>query len=146
MAFADEPTFKTMALQTQNLTYMVLLLRKPVYDFNDPAALPTHEWELHLRMCTPGRNSRDFARPALGYLDWLADAKAVGATEDCSYRGGDTHEYFRYKDARDRGFLCSVSMDLSRDARSGTKDSMVSFAMLEYVLQDLMAHVSCLKP
>lgn len=144
MAFADEAAFKTMALQTQNVTYLVLL-RKSVYDFNDPAAKPSHEWEPHLRMCTPSRNSRDFARPALSSLSWLADVKAMGATEDYSF-SPDTNEYFRYKDARDRGFLCSVSTDLSKDARSGAKDSMGSFAMLEYVLQDLMAHVSCLKP
>jgi len=141
VAFADEPTFKTMALQTQNMTYMVLLRQKKVFNFEEPTAPVQLRWEPHIRLCTSGRNSMDYARPALSSLQWLKSAQALGVTDEI---GKECSEYFRYKDGRDRGYLCSVDQDLSVDARSRCKDSMRGYHTLQYVLYDMMCHVSCL--
>lgn len=140
MVYADTPTFKTMAFQTQNYTYLVALRSDVVYcrTGEDYVRVPT--WRLHLRLCTAGPRSLDYARPALdspALLDMLKTPEALSASE-----------YFRYKDGRDRGYLCSLRPDpldqVSSEVVFETKD-MHWYAALSYltgVMGDLESHVS----
>lgn len=137
--YADTPSLKTMAFQTQNYTYLVVLTPTAVYCGPDDG-VRVSTWRLHLRLCTAGSRSLDYARPALdspALLDMLKTPEALKESE-----------YFRYKDGRDRGYLCSLRPDPldqpSSEVVFETKD-MHWYAALSYltgVVRDLDSHAS----
>lgn len=136
MAFADGDVFKSMAFQTQSYTYMVLLIAKPLFEAEGIA--PTPQWAVHIRQCTPSRYSQDCARPELKSLAFLASEEDVGIETT-----SQASPYFRYKDGRDQGFVCSVEPSLIA-ATPDAKDSIIGYTNLKHIMHDLMAHASCL--
>lgn len=149
MVFADTPQFKSMAFQTQSLTYMVALRAKTAYpEFSLFEGMPPTMFEklkfetfaMDLRLCTGSLNSLNYARPALDTLrPILESVSAMKASE-----------YFRYRDGRDRGYLASMYPDTTGATLTGpvfeTKDMNWNAAMsyLRGVWSDLTAHASCL--
>lgn len=138
MVHADEPDFKTMAFQTQSMTYMVVLRGTTAYTWTeDEACKGVSTWKLDLRMCTAGRRSLDYARPALDSLTMLQSRSTLKESE-----------YFLYKDARDRGYLCSLKPETfnrtSSEVLFETKDMHWNAALsfLTGVIRDLEAHAS----
>lgn len=136
VAFSDEGDFKTMALQTQSLTYLVALERRDVFIEKGTSYEQVESWKTHLRICTDGRHSQNFCRAPFTGLTWMHD-KADWEVSD----------YFRYKDGRDRGFLCSIEPDWFEAGKYASKDSLrfgAAYSYLTGISYDLMSHVSCL--
>lgn len=141
MVYADTPEFKSMAFQTQNLTYMVALKSATAYCWSDnpEACVSMPTWRLEMRLCTARPHSWDHARPALDSLQLLKSPQAMKDSE-----------YFRYKDGRDRGYLCSLRPVLfnreSSEVVFETKDMHWGSAMshLTGIFYDLSAHASTL--
>ena len=136
VAFADEGDFKTMALQTQSLTYLVALERRDVFIEKEASYEQVEAWKTHLRVCTSGRHSQDFCRAPFAGLAWMNDQAEFEASD-----------YFRYKDGRDRGFLCSIEPDWFEAGKYTSKDSLrfgAAYSYLTGISYDLMSHVSCL--
>lgn len=140
--FADEPDWKSMALQTQSLTYMVVLVKTNRTFFKDDGTYESKEmWLVHLRLATPSRHSYDFAHPDFTALSFLSDERKV--QPDGMY-SKDANEYFMYKDGRDRGYLASMYVEglnavVAKDVSWGA-----AYTYLRGILYDLMAHASCL--
>lgn len=115
VALADEGDFKTMALQTQSLTYLVALERRDIFIEKGTSYEQVEAWKTHLRVCTDSRHSQNFCRAPLAGLVWMND-KADWEASD----------YFRYKGGRDRGFLCSIEPDWFEAGKYASKDSVTS--------------------
>lgn len=139
VAFADEEDWKSMALMTQNVTYMVVLQRYWRLDY-DQQDKRIEDWITHIRVCTTGPHSLDFARPRFTELEFLRDHAKV--YPEIGY-GKQACDYFRYKDGRDRGYLCTVEPDLLRPVYE-TKDAIRGYGHLCYILIDMASHVDCL--
>lgn len=137
-AFANEEKWRSMALQTQNYTYLVVLEQRRCW-YEDK---PVEAWATHLRICTKGYRSRDFARPEFVNLPFLASHSKV--YPEIGY-GNDAHDYFRYKDGRDQGYLCSVEPNMYSERGYSTKDTLVNYGLLESVIFDLASHCDCLE-
>ena len=136
VAFADEGDFKTMAFQTQSLTYLVALERRDVFIEKDASYEQVEAWKTHLRICTDSRYSNNFCLAPFSGLTWMND-KA----------DWEANDYFRYKDGRDRGFLCSIEPDWFEAGKYTSKDSLrfgAAYSYLTGISYDLMSHVSCL--
>lgn len=142
VAFADAE-WKSMALQTQNYTYLVVLQPEVAFLENAEGTLTTeNRWRVHLRMCTPSRYSYDCKRTPFTDLAFLSDFDAV--YPKTGY-GQSAHEYFRYKDGRDRGYLCSVGSDIVGPGyRTENISWGAAYSYLQGVLHDLGCHCSCL--
>lgn len=129
---------RTMAIQTQSYTYMVVMKRTSILDDHASETAGKVIWtdgfSLHLRMCTASRNSMDPYRAHLstGELDFLADPSAIKA-----------HPAFQYDDLRDRGYLVSVIEGPLNPATA--KDVMVNYFRLFHVHHDLMSWVDTLE-
>jgi len=140
LACLDEPKLKTMAFQTQSLTYIVALRPKKAFLLTRGEAVfnevTVDSWKLDIRFCTQGRNSQDYTRPKLESLKMLTKLSAFKESD-----------YFRYGDGRDRGYLCHVQPELLGDTETleyEAKDMHWGAAMsyLPGVLGDLSAHAS----
>lgn len=142
-AFADQ-NWKSMAFQTQNYTYMLVLQPSPTFSKSEEGELVSHSsWAVHIRLCTASHHSYDYARPSLNSLDFLQDYDAV--YPEIGY-GKKSNEYFRYKDGRDRGYLCTVEPEMVGQ-RFRAKDSLwgPAHSYLNGVLYDLGCHCSLLE-
>lgn len=139
VAFADEENWKSMALMTQSITYMVVLQRYWRLDLNQQDKR-IEDWITHIRICTTGQNSLDFARPRFTALEFLRDHAKV--YPEIGY-GNQACEYFRYKDGRDRGYLCTVEPDLLRPVYE-VKDAMLGYHHLSHIIYDMASHFDCL--
>lgn len=131
--------WKSMALMTQSYTYMVVLQPTPIFIEEGQGSLKVQDgWTIHIRMCTTGPNSQDYARPEFSSLSFLADFDRV--YPEVGY-GQNAHSYFKYKDGRDQGYLCSVVPDMSGQGYT-TQDSLwgSAFTYLGGVLFDLGCH------
>lgn len=142
VAFSDAG-WKSMALMTQNYTYMVVL--QPEVGFNEDATGQIQRrdtWAVHIRMCTQGRYSQDFTRPDFTSLTFLNEHEKVNPERGYSDKA---NSYFQYKDGRDRGYLCSVKPEIFGQGFT-VEDSMAgsAFSYLSGVLYDLGCHCSCL--
>lgn len=133
--------WKSMALKTQNYTYMVVLQPATTFSVNldDPVI---ESWAVHIRICTLGRYSYDCCRVDFQSLEFLSEYDAV--YPEIGY-GKNTNPYFSYKDGRDQGYLCSVVPELIGGQYS-TEDTLggASSLYLGGVLYDLGCHCSCL--
>jgi len=141
-AFADED-WKSMALWTQNYTYMVVLQPSTTFSRSEAGELVSHSsWAVHIRLCTTSHYSYDYARPSPSSIDFLKDYDAV--YPEIGY-GKKSNEYFRYKDGRDRGYLCTVEPEMVGQ-RFRAKDSLwgPAHSYLSGVLYDLGCHCSFL--
>lgn len=150
MVYADTPEFKSMAFQTQSLTYMVVLKAKTAYldfDLQDQNAASENDlvkfetFSMDIRLCTQGPNSLDYARPALTSLQpILESSSSVKASE-----------YFRYRDGRDRGYLVSLRPDIGGAQPTGpvfeTADMgwYAAFSFLKGIWFDLTSHARLLE-
>ena len=142
VAFADAE-WKSMALKTQNYTYMVVLAPATAF-LEDAEGNLTSEarWRIHLRICTASRYSYDCARTDFKALEFLRDFDAV--YPETGY-GDSANEYFRYKDGRDRGYLCSVGPDIIGPGyRTENISWGAAYSYLEGILYDMGCHCSCL--
>lgn len=142
VAFSDAE-WKSMALMTQNYTYMVVLQPSTAFDVDGDGNFQSRKtWTIHLRMCTKGRHSYDCARTDFPSLSFLNEHEAV--YQEVGY-GDKANDYFRYKDGRDRGYLCSVEPE-SFGPGFSTENSLwgPAFGYLKGVLYDLGCHCSCL--
>lgn len=140
-AFADEPDWKSMALQTQSFTYMVVLSKKTIFSFEEDGSYQSKDqWLAHLRLATPSRHSYDYSRPNFASLSFLSDP--IKVEPDGKY-SDQAHEYFMYKDGRDRGYLASMYFDgrsvVAKDVTWGA-----AYTYLRGILYDMMAHASCI--
>jgi hypothetical protein len=142
MAFANDDDFKSMALQTQNYTYMVVLCRRMAFQKGTDASVET--WAIHIRRCTAGKYSTDYKRDSLKSLAFLADREAV--YPDIGY-GDNANDYFRYKDGRDRGYMVTVEPDFVFKGQPTytAKDAIYGFGFLEQLTYDLASHCDCLE-
>lgn len=126
VAFA-QGQWKSMALQCQNFTYLIVL--EPV-SFEGCAS----GYAIHIRMCTASRYSYDFARPEFSELGFLGVQDKVcpfGTLPAAS-------DYFKYKDGRDQGYLCSVKPCRSGEGYRNEHSTWgASFEYLGGILQDL---------
>lgn len=141
VAFADAK-WKSMALRTQNYTYMVVLEpRSSFSELPDGQLTQIEGYAIHIRMCTAGRYSCDFSRPSFGSVAFLGDKASVCPEDDRS----SACDYFRYKDGRDRGYLCSVEPAIVGEGYRCENISWGSaYGYLRGVLQDLASHYDCL--
>jgi hypothetical protein len=135
VAFANEEDFKTMAFQTQNYTYMIVLVKAHWYsgekfESNDC-------WTVHLRYATTGKYTPQFARPEFGKLKFLNDRVKSGAKK---YDDGAS-SYFRYHDFRDQGYICSVTHELC-GPNWDTEGTIHGYSMLKSVFFDVSCHIS----
>lgn len=132
-------TWKSMAFQTQSTTYMVVLQPAKVFIADAQGNYEARDdWAIHIRACTHDESTWDLARPEFKKLGFLAQHARV--YPEIGY-GPQAHEYFRYKDGRDRGYLCSVTP--SFDGQGYQSENTLwgpAFTHLGYVLQDLAFH------
>jgi hypothetical protein len=139
MAFADEVLWKSMAFQTQSLTYIVVL--EDSWAGSDKYQDgPIKNGKIHIRYCTtPGYDSHNYARTPFKELEFLADKASVAG------KYVETNvDYFRYKDGRDRGYLCTVVADFMDPTQFSAENTIRSFSMLEGIIYDLASHIDCL--
>lgn len=142
-AYFSDGDWKSMAFMTQNYTYMVVLEPAKTFCQDDAGQLQMKDdWVIHIRLCTPNAQSYDFSRPSFSSLSFLADTDKVHP--EIGY-GDKAHAYFRYKDGRDQGYLCSVRPDLDGGGYR-TENSLwgPAFSYLGGVLYDLGCHHSCI--
>lgn len=132
-SFANEDDFKSMALMTQNYTYMVVLRRNTAYINNEMVP----GWDVHIRRCTPGRYSHDYSRAEFFSLNAILSNNIIANKYD------NNCDYFRYHDGRDRGYLCSVTRDIIGGGWK-CEDVVASFKEFQGVFYDMMCHVSML--
>lgn len=140
VAFSDA-AWKSMALQTQSYTYMVVLQPATTFKEDDAGQIVADPaWTTHIRVCTAGPRSYDLACAPLASLTFLGDYEKV--FPEIGY-GANADAYFRYKDGRDRGYLCSVESNW-HEAGFSAKDVMwgPAFSYLKGILEDLGAHCS----
>lgn len=142
VAFSDA-AWKSMALMTQSYTYMVVLQPDKRFSRDATGELQMHDtWAIHIRLCTPGPRSNNHARAAFASLAFLTEHEAV--YPEVGY-GRNANDYFRYKDGRDRGYLCSVSPNLTGEGFTMEHSLWgAAFSYLGGVLYDLGCHCSCL--
>lgn len=142
-AVFSDGDWKSMALMTQNYTYMAVLQPAVSFDEDADGQLQKHDkWAIHIRICTKDKYSHDYARPNFSSLAFLGDYDKVHP--EIGY-GDKANEYFRYKDGRDQGYLCSVQPNMVGDGFR-TENSLwgSAFSYLGSVLYDLGCHCSCL--
>jgi hypothetical protein len=140
MALADEEKWKTMAFQTQNYTYMVLLEATRVFSGSMDNPVSETGWKIHLRFTTKDRYGREYTRTKLEKLTFLKDkAAVVGKYKDSNC------DYFQYKDGRDRGFLCTVEPEMDVNEGYRAENALWGYTMLEGVIYDLASHCDCLE-
>lgn len=129
---------RTMAIQTQNYTYVVALVREQSLDEAASTAAGRIVWTdgytLHLRLCTSSHGSRDGYRASLtaGDLDYLMNIASL-----------KNHPSFRYGDLRDQGYLVTVAADLLQPWVA--KDGLTNYATLVHVHHDLMSWLTTFK-
>jgi len=139
VSFADEEKWKSMALMTQNYTYVVVLQRYNSYDLTTGDVI--ENWAMHFRICTKSQYSRDWTRESFKKLEFLSSFESV--YPEIGY-GDKAHNYFRYKDGRDQGYLCSVEPSIHDPYKYSTKDVLVNYGLLASVIYDLASHCDCL--
>lgn len=100
VAFEDG-RFKSMALQSPGFTYFVVLELEG--NTNGPGN-PSLGYTVHIRIATTQPNSYDVAQPTFEELFFLSDLDG----ECPSDVSNGTPGYFRYKDSRDRGYVCTA--------------------------------------
>lgn len=145
VAFADAEDFKTMALQTQNYTYMVVLCRRSVFhDVGGPYNERGWAWAIHIRVCTASTNDTGWKRAPFTELEWLADRAKV--SPDIGY-GTSTQDYLRYKDGRDRGYCASIEPDMVVKGGRQTyrvESALARYGFLDGLTYDLASHCDCI--
>lgn len=142
VAFSDAE-WKSMALMTQNYTYMVVLQPATAFAVDADGQLQSGKaWAIHIRMCTKGHYSYDHVRTDFTSLSFLNEYESV--YPEMGY-GKMANNYFRYKDGRDQGYLCSVKPEIFGPGFT-TEHSLwgPAFSYLGGVLYDLGCHCSCL--
>lgn len=132
VAVANEPDFKSFAVQTQNYTYMAALVRRDRYkdDSKEEA------WELHLRVATTSRYSREFMR---AHLDPIAMGWFVSKAKTFE------SPYFRYKDCRDQGYLLSLKPDIFGEEGWTCERALLDWHMLQHVIHDIASLVDSIE-
>lgn len=143
-AYFANDGWKSMALMTQNYTYMVVLQPYKVF-FNDASGelQMRDSWAIHIRMCTSNQDSYNYSRLAFSALSFLGKFEKV--YPEIGY-GDKADPYFRYKDGRDRGFLCSVTPEMDGSGyRAVDSNWGPALSYLGGVLYDLGCHCSELK-
>lgn len=129
-AYANDENFKSFAVCTQNYTYMVVITIEKRPSLTEQSTVLENAYSLHIRRCCKNSKSMD------GVL--------VDLTELSFLNGENTtrnHEYFRYGDVRDRGYLCSLVPHLAYPNMWECDRSLVSLSALERISVDLASLV-----
>lgn len=114
-----ESGMKAMAFQNQNFTFMVVI---------------TSEETLHIRQCTRARESFDFATDELADLSFL-DQQSTALN----------HEYLRYGDCRDRGYLVSIVPNWVAPEQWRAEHVLSAYRRLQYVVYDLSSWIDSIE-
>lgn len=132
VAVADERDFKSFAAQTQNYTYMVALVRRDRY-LGDSKV---EAWEMHLRVATTSRYSREYMRAHLDpiAMDWFASRAKTFESP-----------YFRYKDCRDQGYLLSLKPAIFGEEGWTCEHAMLDWHLLQNVIYDISSLVDSIE-
>jgi len=132
-AYANEETFKSFAVCTQNFTYMVVIIVEKTLcqkALAEDKVVWVPAYSLHIRRCCNGHESQDPILVELPTLDFLGtSAKALA------------HPYFRYQDVRDQGYLISLTAETLKPNEWKCDRALGSLAALEYVTYDLASLV-----
>lgn len=133
-SLANEPGFKVIAAQTQNYTYFVVLCKKTRFvDDSSGQIKAVDDWQVHIRQCTSARYSRDVMRKSLTDLEFLK-------TPDKAFES----DYLRYADMRDRGYIVSVSPQLTGSGYEAER-VMIDYCRLTHIVYDLASLIDSME-
>lgn len=126
---ANEPSFKTIFVQRQSWSYMIVLHDEYARFKGD---LPAN-WQLHLRATASPSGAKLLREPA--HVQFL---KTAGETF--------TNNHFRYRDMRDRGYLASVKNDKWGEVpRYVTERPMIDWEYLTSAVYDLASLIDSME-